>query len=141
MVRSDLPRILLVDDHRVVRLGYRHLLESLGYFAVAGEAASGKEALVVLPDLKPDLAIVDISMKEMDGIELTRRIKRDHPDVRVLVVSMHDGSYHIRQALAAGADGYVLKNNIDTVMEEAVDAVLAGKRYLCKDSRKLVAGE
>ncbi len=133
MVAADFPRVFLVDDHRIVRLGFRRLLEESGTLLVAGEAASGEEALEKIPQVRPDLAIVDISMKGMDGIELTRALKRQYPDVRVLVVSMHDESFYVDRALQAGADGYVLKDNVDELMFEAADEVLAGRRYLCRD--------
>ena len=70
----------------------------------------------------------------MSGIELTRRLKQDHPDMRVLVVSAHDDPFFVRQALAVGADGYVLKDNIDTLMEDAARTVLSGQRYLCQEA-------
>lgn len=140
MTATEHTRVLIVDDHRIVRLGLRRLLESTNSHIVVGEAGSGKEALETLPDARPDLAIVDISMDGMDGIELTERIKEEHPGVRVLIVSMHGESYYVRQALGVGADGYVLKDNIDSVLKEATDAVLGGERYLCEDSRKLVGG-
>lgn len=125
-------RVFLVDDHRIVRLGFRRLLEQSGTLSVAGEAASGEEALEKIPLVRPDLAVVDISMKGMDGIELTRQIKQHHPEVYVLIVSMHNERFYVDRALEAGADGYVLKDNVDELMLEATDAVLAGQRYLCK---------
>ena len=130
-------RVLIVDDHRVVRLGLRQLLKTLG-ITRAGEAASAELALEAAETAQPDVVITDIAMGDMDGIELTRRIKRDYPDVRVLVVSMFDEAYWIRRALEAGADGYIVKQNIPVALEEALDAVLGGQRYLCIDSRKRV---
>ena len=116
----------------------RLLLESHNV-TVAGEAASGEEALEMFDEVNPNVVIADIAMGEgMDGIELTRRIKQDHPEVRVLVVSMHDDSYYIESALNAGADGYVIKHNTDGALEEAIEALLNGERYLCIDARKKV---
>lgn len=131
MVHCEQARIFLVDDHRVVRLGFRTVLEELGHFEVTGEAGSGEEALEKISGSLPDVAVVDIAMNGMDGIELTRRLKQDHPHVRVLVVSMHDDSYYVEQAIAAGADGYLLKENADTLMIDAVERILDGQQYLC----------
>lgn len=127
------PRIFIVDDHPIVRMGFRRLLEMSSTFTVAGEAGSGAEALEKVPQARPDLAVVDIAMKGMDGIELTRRLKQSHPNLRVLIVSMHDESLYVERALAAGADGYVLKDNVDELMVEATGEVLAGRQYLGKD--------
>lgn len=133
MVAADLARVFIVDDHRIVRLGFRRLLEQAGTLSIAGEASSGEEALQKIPHAHPDLAIVDISMKGMDGIELTRHLKQDHPELRVLIVSMHDDTFYVERALEAGADGYVLKDNVDELMLEAAQKVLTGQRYLCRD--------
>ena len=139
MNRTDSIRVLIVDDHKVVRLGYAQLLHAEG-FTVAGEAASGEEALEMLPVVQPDVALVDIAMNGMDGVELTRRIEQDYPEVRVVIVSMHNESYYIERALEAGAEGYVLKDNIDELMREAVSSILAGQMYLCNRVRTQVDG-
>ncbi len=133
MIQDKQARIFLVDDHRIVRLGFRTVLEELGHFEVAGEAGSGEEALEGISRATPDLAVVDIAMRGMDGIELTRALKREHPNVHVLIVSMHDDTYYVERALEAGADGYLLKDNADALMVDAVERILEGKQYLCGD--------
>lgn len=136
MPPSQSVRIFLVDDHPIVRMGFRALLEQSNSFSIAGEAGSGEEALEMIPDRSVDLALVDISMEGMGGIELTRQLKRDYPEVRVLVVSMHDENHFIRQALDAGANGYILKDNVDEEIDKAARAVLGGRQYLCTEVKK-----
>lgn len=138
MSNAACARVLIVDDHRIVRLGLRHLLEETHCRIVVGEAKSGEEALEVFDEVQPDLVLADISMGGMDGIELTKHLKSSRPDVKVLIVSMHAESLYVHQALNVGADGYVDKGNIDGVIEEATSAVLAGKQYLCESTRKLM---
>lgn len=126
-------RVFVVDDHPVVREGFRQLLKQKESLTVAGEASSGAETLEKLPQTEADLAIVDISMKEMGGIELTRRLQEKCPDLYTLVVSVHHETHYIEEALAAGAHGYVLKDNIHSILSEAIHAVISGERYLGKD--------
>ncbi len=121
--------VFLVDDHPVVRMGLRHLFDQFEHLSIVGEAESGEDALPRIIDDSPDLAIVDISLDGMDGIELTRRLETECPEVRVLIVSMHDDAYYIEQALEAGARGYVLKDRVNKVLLEAVETVLGGGRY------------
>lgn len=130
--------IFLVDDHPVVRMGLRHLFEQFNHLSIAGEAESGEKALPQLLDLTPDLAIVDISLDGMDGIELTRRLTAERPEVRVLIVSMHDDIYYVEQALEAGASGYVLKDKVNKVLLEAVESILEGGRYFGADDEERV---
>lgn len=132
MTSSSPTRVFLVDDHPIIRNGFRELLEAEGNFEIAGEAGSGAETMQIMPRSDVDLAIVDISMKDMDGIELTRRLKETDPTVEVLIVSMHGETRYIEEALEAGANGYVLKDNVHAVLPEAVRTVMDGKRYLCE---------
>lgn len=134
---TTLARVFIVDDHPVVRTGFRRLLDHLD-IAIAGEAASGEEALVEIASTNADLAIVDIAMRGMDGIELTRRLKQEYPGLCVLIVSMYEGSYYVRNALAAGADGYILKDNANELLAKAIDAVLAGRPFLCNNVRRKI---
>lgn len=130
---SQSTKIFLVDDHPIVREGLRNLLEAKDGFVVGGEAGSGVEALEKIPDVDPDLAVVDISLGEMDGIELTRRLNEDRPDLKILIVSMHGETRYVEDALQAGASGYVLKDNVHAVLIEAIREVADGKRYLSDD--------
>lgn len=132
-------RLFLVDDHPVVREGLRQFIEASGSFSVVGEAGSGEEALDTIVSTGADLAVVDISMGDMGGIELTRQLKQNHPDLRVLIVSMHNDSYYARAALEAGANGYLVKGKVHEEIVDAVNSVLEGRTYLCDDMEKKLA--
>jgi DNA-binding NarL/FixJ family response regulator len=133
-------RVLLVDDHPIVRAGLRAVLERGGASVVA-EAGSGIDALTLVEAHLPDLVIMDIGMKDLDGIETTERIKARWPDVRVLVVSGHADSNHVLRALRARADGYLLKDSATSELGAAVASVAAGETYLSPGiSRHVVSG-
>lgn len=125
--------VFLVDDHPIVRKGYRHLLRGEEHLQVADEAGSGEEALEKIPSVRPDLAFVDISMAGMDGLELTRRLNQVCPEVRVIVVSMHKEARYVESALEAGARGYIVKDEVNQVIAEAAREVMNGNRYLGRD--------
>ncbi|MFO7277260.1 MAG: response regulator transcription factor [Pseudomonadota bacterium] len=131
--------VLLVDDHAVVREGYRRLLEESGRIAVVGEAASATEALEKFDALKPHVVVMDISLPGVSGIEATRRIRARSPDACVLIFSMHEDAIFARRALDAGARGYVTKSSAPRVLVEAVDAVANGGRYLSHDIAQRLA--
>jgi len=116
-------RILLVDDHPVVRQGLRTLLEGRTEWQVAGEASDGIEALEKVSDLQPDVVVLDVTMPRMNGIEACRAIKEQKPGVEVLFVTQHDSPQMMREALAAGARGYVVKSNLARDLLEAVEEV------------------
>ena len=113
------PRVLLVDDHRLVREGLRRTLGDAG-IEVVGEAEDGGRALALAVELRPDVTLMDITMPSMDGVTVTRRLRRRAPDTRVVMLTMHDDEELLQQALAAGAVGYLLK---DAGGEEVVAAV------------------
>lgn len=123
-------RILIADDHGLVRRGARTVLRSRRGWRVVGEAANGREALHKAIKLKPDVAILDISMPEMDGIEATREILNAVPDSKVLVLTMHESDQLVRRALEAGASGYLLKSDLTDCLAKAVKAIAEGKRFL-----------
>ena len=102
-------RVLLAEDHKMVRQGTRMYLESMG-IDIVGEATTGVEAVKLAQQLQPDVVLMDIHMPELTGVEATRRIRHDHPDVRVLVLTAYDDPAYVHALLEAGADGYVLKN-------------------------------
>ena len=116
-------RVLLADDHTLVRAGIRALLEQLDDVEVVVEAADGREALEAVKQHRPDVALLDIAMPEMNGIEVARRIQQKHPDVRVLLLSVHSNEEYVSEALASGAAGYVLKDASVTELDLAVRAV------------------
>jgi DNA-binding NarL/FixJ family response regulator len=122
-------RILLADDHTLVRQGLRKILEGRPEWEVIGEASDGRDALRQAESLQPDVAILDIGMPLMNGIEATRQIVRRWPDIRVLILSMHASEAYIIQALKAGAKGYLLKDSADNELIRAVAAVAVGKSF------------
>jgi DNA-binding NarL/FixJ family response regulator len=128
--RSSKNRILIVDDHAVVRHGLRELLSHEPDLEVCGEAADVQEAQRLVESLSPDMAIVDLSLKDGSGIDLIKRLHAAHPRLRVLVASMHDEGLFAERALSAGAKGYVSKHESVERMVEAIRQVLQGEVYL-----------
>jgi DNA-binding NarL/FixJ family response regulator len=123
-------RILIADDHALLRRGARTILQARSGWKIVGEAANGREALEKTLKLKPDVAILDISMPELDGVEVTRQIRKSLPDVKVLVLTMHESDQMIRRALEAGANGYLLKSDLVDHLPKAVKAVADNKGFL-----------
>ena len=119
-------RLLLVDDHLVVRIGLRSLMETQPDMAVAGEAAGGEAAIAAYERLQPDVVLMDLRMPEMDGAEATRAIRLKFPDARVLVLTTFDNDEDIVRGLAAGAMGYLVKNTESGPLLETIRAVHAG---------------
>jgi DNA-binding NarL/FixJ family response regulator len=138
-------RVLIVDDHPVVRRGLRELLEDQEDFRVAGEAASEVEALDLAGSEPLDLALVDVSLQNGNGVELVKQLQNHHKKLPVLVISMHDERLYAERALAAGARGYVMKQAGDEEILRAVRRVLGGRFYLSGGTRErlfpLEAGE
>ena len=129
-------RVLLADDHAVVRDGLRALLEAQPGIEVVGDVANGREAVREAQKLRPDIVVMDIAMPELNGIEATLQLQETSASTRILILSMHSSTEHIFRALQAGARGYLLKDSAGTEVVEAVRAVHAGKRYL---SQKIAA--
>jgi DNA-binding NarL/FixJ family response regulator len=123
-------RVLIADDHGIVRGGLRLLLERQPGVEVVGEAADGAEAVERALALRPDVAILDVAMPRLTGLQAAREIKAQAPDIGVLVLSMHDDERYVFEALKAGASGYVLKREADQALVEAVDAVTRGEPFL-----------
>src|SRR5580704_17989910 len=123
-------RILLADDHAVVRQGFKMILGEQPDMEIVGEAGNGREALQLAESLKPDLVVMDVAMPELNGIEATRRMIDVAPHARVLALSMHKDSVYVREILRAGARGYLLKDSIDTDLVSAVRAVAKGDGYI-----------
>lgn len=123
-------RIILADDHNIVREGLRSLIEKETDLEVVGEANDGRKAVHLAGELKPDLVIMDVSMPELNGIEATRQITRDMPDIKVLALSMHSDKRFVAGILKAGAAGYLLKDCAFEEMAGAIKAVAGGGTYL-----------
>jgi DNA-binding NarL/FixJ family response regulator len=118
-----MTRIMLADDHEIVRKGLRTMLEKREGWSVCGEAATGREAVRLAAELRPDVAVIDLSMPDLDGLAATRQIRREAPDTEVLVFTMHDTPRLVREVLAAGARGYVLKSDAARHFISAVEAL------------------
>ncbi|HKD04176.1 MAG TPA: response regulator transcription factor [Terriglobales bacterium] len=127
---ADKISVLLVDDHSLVRRGFRRMLEDETDIAVLGEASDGREAVELALALRPDVVVMDCALPGMSGLEATRRILEQRPQSRVLMLSMHPEETLVRQALEAGASGYILKNAIDLELGASVRRVAAGKTVL-----------
>lgn len=127
---SEHTRILIADDHALLRAGLRALLAQEPDFEIVAEAENGRDAVRAAATLHPDLVLMDISMGGSDGLEAIARIKRRDPQVRVLVVSGHAADEYVRESLAAGADGYLVKHAAHGELRIAVRTLLAGRRYI-----------
>ena len=133
-------RIVLADDHALVRAGVRALLAQLSGVEVVGEASTGHETLRLIEELDPDLGLVDISMPDLNGLEAAARATKQHPSTRIIILSMHADEEYVRQALASGAAGYLLKNASEGELELAVRAVARGDKWLSPGvSRSVIA--
>ncbi len=123
-------RVLLVDDHAVVRTGFRLLLQAHAQTTVVGEADSGESACQRYLELTPDVVVMDLAMPGMGGLEALRRIRAHHPQARVLALSAHDDPVHARRALREGARGFLSKRSAPEALLEAITTVAAGRRYV-----------
>jgi DNA-binding NarL/FixJ family response regulator len=122
-------RILLADDHKLMRSGLRLLIEQQPDLTVIGEAADGREAVALAKSLRPDVAVMDISMPNLNGIEAAHQITQTHAELAVIVLSMHPDESYVLRALKAGAKGYLLKDSAESDLITAVRAVARGKSF------------
>ncbi len=123
-------KVLLADDHKIVREGLRFILEMEPEINVVAEAANGRMAVQLALEVVPDVAVIDIAMPEMNGIEATRRILCEKPDIKVLTLSMHSARRFVEEALSVGAKGYLLKDCASEELVRAIHTVAAGETYL-----------
>lgn len=123
-------RVLVVDDHRIVRDGLRSMLAKQLDIEVVGEAADGREALSASRDLTPDVVVMDIGMRELNGIDATRRLMEERPGTNVIALSMHSDRRYVSEMLAAGASGYLLKDSAFEELASAIRTVSTGGTYL-----------
>jgi DNA-binding NarL/FixJ family response regulator len=121
---------VLADDHVLIREGIKRVLEEKKDLKVVGEANDGLEVLALLDKLPSHMVIVDISMPNLGGIEATRRIKRLHPGVKVLILTMHKSQEYLQHAIAAGADGYLLKEDANSDLFSAIERIRQGEVYV-----------
>ncbi len=123
-------RLLLADDHTLVRAGLRALLDGIEGISVVAEANNGEEAVALAAQHQPDIALLDITMPGMNGLQAAERILRDLPDTRVLILSMHASEEYVTQALKLGVSGYLLKDAATLELQAALEAVASGATYL-----------
>lgn len=133
--------ILLVDDHALVRAGIRALLERLPDVKVVAEATDGREAFALVRKHPPELVLMDIAMPGLNGLEATARITKEFPDVRVIVLSMYANEEYVREAVKAGASGYLVKSAAAVELEKAIKAVSRGETYFSSRVMKNKAGQ
>ncbi|MGH7856069.1 MAG: response regulator [Candidatus Binatia bacterium] len=126
-------RVLLVDDHQMVREGLRAILEQDEAFSVVGEASTGREAVKLSQELRPDVVVMDVAMSDLNGIEATRQIHHLVPDTAIVALSSHSDRRYVMAILAAGACGYVLKANAYEQLARGVSAAARGMKYLSPD--------
>lgn len=143
--QSDTTRVFIVDDHPVVRQGVGMLVDQQNDMEVCGDAESGPEALKKIGELAPDLAVVDLSLKDSSGMELIKDLQVQHPEIRILVLSMHDETFFAERVLRAGARGYITKAESTLKVVDGIRAVMKGEVYLSdgmssKMISKLVSG-
>ena len=131
-------RILLADDHALVRAGLRSLLQAMPEVEVVGDVGDGRAALELIASQQPDLVLMDIAMPELNGIEAVTRIKKEFPKVRVIILSMYTNEEYVQQALRAGVAGYLLKDAAAIELELAIQAVKRGETYLSPAVAKYV---
>lgn len=130
-----MSKIFIVEDHQLIRNGYIALIKRTRDLEVCGEAISAEDALLQIPPCAPDIVIVDVSLPGMSGVELVRQLKRVQPRLPTLVISGHEESIFVQGVLAAGAHGYIMKDQAPQMLIEAVYAVLAGEKYVSEKMR------
>lgn len=123
-------RIILADDHAILRAGLRLLINNQTDMTVVGEASTGAEVLTQAEQLQPDLILLDLNMPGIDGLTALPRLRKIVPDTKILILTMHDDATYLREALQAGASGYVLKKAVDTELLMAIQAVMRGETYV-----------
>ena len=132
-------RVLLADDHSIVRAGLRRLVEDAGDMVVVAEAADGREAIKKVQECLPDVAVIDLSMSGMDGLEVVQRLFSTHPKLPVLILTMHEEEQYVVRAIEAGAMGYVTKRSAAEQLLKAIRKVHAGGRFLSESASEALA--
>lgn len=136
---STQTRVILADDHTLVRAGIRRILESNAQCAVVAEASNGTETLTVLSQHEADVLVLDLNMEGLEGIDVLRRCKAAHPDVKVVILTMHAGREYVSRVLAEGADGYLLKDSAVQDLNAAIDAVMKGGTFFSPSIQQTMA--
>jgi two-component system, NarL family, response regulator NreC len=136
-----LVRTLIVDDHGVLRAALRALLQSHAGLEVVGEASDGQETLRLVDELQPDLVLMDISMPQLNGIAATQEVKKRLPNTHVLILTVHEDEELVREAMRAGASGYVVKRALESELLDAIAAVLRGELYVHPAMMRSLVGD
>jgi DNA-binding NarL/FixJ family response regulator len=131
-------RVLLAEDHALVRQGFRRMLEDDPRLAVVGEANTGLSAIELAGRLRPDVVVMDLSMPEIGGLEATQEILKANPEIKVLILSMYSNEAYVRKAFEAGAKGYILKDAVDVDLPQAIMALAQGGAYMSPSISNLV---
>jgi len=134
-----LIRVLLADDHSIVRAGLRRILEECGDIEVVAEAADGQEAIRLVNESLPDVAVIDISMPGFDGLEVISQLRAYHPKLPVLILTMHEEDQYVVRAIKAGAKGYLTKRSAPELLVKAIRRLYAGGRYLTEAAAEVLA--
>ncbi|MFZ1986067.1 MAG: response regulator transcription factor [Desulfatitalea sp.] len=132
-------RVLLADDHAIVRAGLRRLVEESGDMQVVAEAADGREAIHLIREQRPDVAIIDLSMPHIDGLEVIQRILPEFPQLPIIVLTMHTENQYVIRAIEDGAMGYITKQSAPEQLVKAIRKVLGGSRFLTDDAAESLA--
>jgi two-component system response regulator NreC len=125
-----MPKILIADDHAIVRTGLRTLLKEESSMELVGEATGGYEAIKLVEDTTPDILLLDLSMPDLDGIAVTKKIKPRFPDLRILILTIHEDQAMLREAIRAGASGYILKRAAEAELISAINILMRGDMYV-----------
>lgn len=131
--------VLLADDHSIVRAGLRRIVEESGDMTVVGEASDGQEAIRMVREMAPDVAVIDISMPRIDGLEVISRLSPEFPDLPILILTMHEEHQYVIRAIEAGAMGYITKQSAPEQLVKAIRKVHSGARYLTDDAVESLA--
>ena len=132
-------KVLLADDHSIVREGLRRIVEESDDMEVVAEAADGKEAIHHILKSQPDVAVIDISMPEIDGLEVLQQLQPEYPELPILILTMHEEQQYAVRAIEAGARGYITKKSAPEQLVKAIQKVYAGSRYLSEEAAEALA--
>ncbi len=133
MTHNNEIKIVLVDDHKLLRTGLKNIIEQKSNMLVIGEASDGREAIKIVAKLKPDVIVMDVAMPGLNGIEAAKQIHKNHPEIKIIGLSMHSGKQFIQGMFRAGAYGYLLKDGDSDELITAISSVIKNKKYLSKD--------
>lgn len=133
MTSNNKIEIIIVDDHGLLRAGLKNIIEQKANMIVIGEASDGRDAIKIVSKLKPDVVVIDVAMPGLNGIEATKQIHKNNPEIKVIGLSMHSGKQFIQGMFKAGAHGYLLKDGDSDELLKAISTVIENKKFLSKD--------